>query len=512
MAGLYQFLRQAREQHAERIAIVDGETRLTYAQVGARVEALAGGLASLGLSKGDRLGFIDRNSAEFFETYFAAAALGVALCPINTRLSPAEVAFILQDAGARRVICRRELRALLDRATNLDEAVIIGGDGEPGYEAMIRHGGGFIESELNTGSLAHLYYTSGTTGRPKGVMLTHGNVETHARAASDELALTGRDRWGHIAPMFHLADAWATFAVTLVGGRHVMLPAFEPRAALELMERERISVSNLVPTMLNLMLKHPERGDFPCASLRLLLSGGAPIARDLVRRIMRQFGCEYVQTYGMTETSPYLTLSKLLPHLRRLPEEEQLAYRARTGRPFSAVELKVVDEAGESVPADGQAVGEILARGPTVTPGYWRRPEETAAAFAEGGWLRTGDMATVESEGYLDIVDRKKDMILSGGENIFSIEVEGALYDHPAVLEAAVFGLADETWGERVAAAVVLRPGRHATADELREHARATLARYKTPREIHFLDELPKTGSGKITKKPLRERFQKNVK
>ena len=503
MSGLYNILKHAVQDHPAAIAVVDGPRRLAYSEIGQRVQSLAAHLAARGMGRGDRLAIIDQNSLAFLESYFAAAALGAVLCPINTRLSPAEVRFILQDAEPRLILCRAELCTLLPPSSSEDVIVI-----DDLYEQIVACDGGFTEVELNGEALAQLYYTSGTTGRPKGVMLTHDNVGVHASAALQELSITADDRWAHIAPMFHLADAWATFAVTLAGGRHVMLSAFEARAALELLQGEAVTLSNLVPTMLNLMLKHPARATYPCPSLRLLLSGGAPISPDLVRRIMAQFqGAEYVQTYGLTETSPYLTLSKLDQDHRALCAEEQLRLRAKTGRPFAAVDLKAVDANGEPVPADGCTVGEILARGPTVTPGYWRRPEETTAAFTEEGWLRTGDLATVDALGFYDIVDRKKDMILCGGENVFSIQVENTLYAHPAVLEAAVFGLPDETWGEQVCAAVVLRPGRKATADQLIDHARQTLARYKAPRQIFFLDELPKTGSGKITKKVLREVF-----
>jgi len=222
---------------------------------------------------------------------------------------------------------------------------------------------------------------------------------------------------------------------------------------------------------------------------------------------MATFGGEYVQTYGMTETSPYLTLSLLAPHLRALPPDQQFRYRARTGRPFCTVDLRVVGEDGRDVPADDRTVGEIRVRGPSVTPGYWEDPAATAEAFVDG-WLCTGDLAVIDGEGYVDIVDRKKDMILSGGENVYSTEVENALYEHPAVLEAAVFGVPDERWGEAVAAAVVLRDGAAVDADALIDHCKQQLARYKAPKRVWFLDELPKTGSGKITKAALRERYR----
>jgi acyl-CoA synthetase (AMP-forming)/AMP-acid ligase II len=305
--------------------------------------------------------------------------------------------------------------------------------------------------------------------------------------------------------MFHLADAWATFAITWTGGRHVMVERFEPEGVLAAIEKHRITLSNLIPTMLNLMVKHPGISEHDFSSLRVILSGGAPIAPELVRSIIDSFGCDYIQTYGMTETSPYLTLSILEEHLRRLPPEKQLEYKARTGRPFKGVELEVVDEAGEPVEPDDAQVGEIRVRGGTVTPGYWNLPEETEQAFADG-WLCTGDLAVVDSEGYVNIVDRKKDMIITGGENVYSIEVENVLYMNPKVLEAAVYGARDEKWGEVVRAAVVLRPGETATADEIVEACRGRIADYKLPREVEFLDELPRTGSGKISKKMLRER------
>jgi len=306
--------------------------------------------------------------------------------------------------------------------------------------------------------------------------------------------------------MFHLADAWATFAVTWAGGRHVMIGRFEAEEVMAAIERERVTLSNLIPTMLNLMIKHPRVADYDYSSLRVILSGGAPIAPEVVRSVIDAFGCDYIQTYGMTETSPYLTLSILKEHLLDLPPDERLAYQAKTGRPFITVDLKVVDENGVPVAPDEKQVGEIWVRGDTVTPGYWNRPEETGKAFTDG-WLKTGDMAVLDSEGYVNIVDRKKDMIISGGENIYSIEVENVLYQHPKVLEAAVFGVPDEKWGEAVKAVVVLKPSETAGEDEIIEFCKENLASYKAPKSVDFIDELPKTGSGKIFKKSLRDPF-----
>jgi acyl-CoA synthetase (AMP-forming)/AMP-acid ligase II len=283
-----------------------------------------------------------------------------------------------------------------------------------------------------------------------------------------------------------------------------MVGQFEAEPVMAVIEKQRITLSNLIPTMLNLMIKHPRAADYDYSSLRVILSGGAPIAPQVVRSVMETFGCDYIQTYGMTETSPYLTFSILKEHLLELPPEDQLTYKSKTGRPFIGVDLKVADENGRPVASDDRQVGEIWVRGDTVTPGYWNRPAETAQAFTDG-WLRTGDLAVVDSEGYVNIVDRKKDMIVTGGENVYSTEVENVLYMHAKVLEAAVFGIADEKWGEAVTAAVVLKENETATEFEIIEFCKKYQAAYKAPKSVIFLDELPKTGSGKITKKVLRD-------
>ncbi len=291
--------------------------------------------------------------------------------------------------------------------------------------------------------------------------MSHKNVATHALGTVAELHLTDSDVWIHVAPLFHLADAWATWAITLVGGTHVLVREFDSKIVFETIEREKVTITNLIPTMLNLMVNHPEVGKYSYRSLRVLLSGGAPIAPEVVRKIVETFQCDYVQTYGMTETSPYLTLSILKEHLKKLPYEDQLRFKSKTGREFIGVQLKVVNEKGEEIKADEKEVGEIIVKGDIVTKGYWKLPDETAKAIRDG-WLYTGDMAVIDGEGYVTIVDRKKDMILTGGENVYSTEVENVLYTHPAILECAVVGVPDEKWGEAVKAIVVLKPGRKA--------------------------------------------------
>ena len=517
---IWMTLKKALDLYPGRVGVVDGDRSFTYGQIGDRVSGLARFFQAQAIQPGDRISILEVNSHAFLEAYYAAAGIGAILNPLNYRLAAKEMAYILNDSGTRWLVAGSRFAPVVKSVLAEDTPLkgVVWTDEPPGDlpgtpyfnydEAIQNHSGSFEPVTVDENDVAHLYYTSGTTGRPKGVMLTHKNVCLHALGTIAELKLVDSDIWGHIAPMFHLADAWATFAVTWVGGRHVMVGQFEPEAVMATIAQQRITLSNLIPTMLNLMIKHPKAAEFDYSSLRVILSGGAPIAPQVVKSITEAFSCDYIQTYGMTETSPYLTFSILKKHLQDLPPDEQLSYKSRTGRPFIAVDLKVVDETGAPVTADDQQVGEIWVRGDTVTPGYWKRPQETEQAFADG-WLRTGDLAVVDGEGYVNIVDRRKDMIVTGGENVYSTEVENVLYMHPKVLEAAVFGVPDDKWGEAVTAAVVLRENETASEQEIIQFCREYQAAYKTPKTIVFLDELPKTGSGKITKKALRDPYWK---
>lgn len=518
---LNELLPKAAKLFPHREAVVCGDFRCDYKTFSRRVWRLGHALAGLGLTRGDRVGILHENCHIFLETYFAAAHLGLVLVPLNIRLSPEELAMILNDSQSRLLVAQplfhdkaKELPRLvpsLERVIwTLKEEVPPIGLRDERYDSLVE---GQPETPLPELSIrdeevAHLYYTSGTTGRPKGVMLTHKNVKSHALGTLADLHLTDSDHWFHVAPLFHLADAWATFAITWAGGKHVVQPAFDPVSVLRLMQDEKITITNLIPTMLNLMVNHPEVGRFDYSSLRVLLSGGAPIAPEVVRRIIDTFQCDYIQTYGMTETSPYLTLSVLKHHLKDLPRQEQLAFKASTGREFVNVSLKVVDEQGKEVARDNRQVGEIIVKGDTVTPGYWKLPEETAKAIKDG-WLYTGDLAVVNEEEYVTIVDRKKDVIITGGENVHSTEVENVLYRHPAVLETAVIGVPDVKWGEAVKACVVLKPGMEAQEKDLIAFCKQNLAHYKAPKSVDFLDALPRTGSGKLYKKGLRDPYWK---
>ena len=499
-------------------AIVCGGKRWTYEEFGNRINRLSHCLKSFGIKKNDKVAILHPNCHIFLEAYYAIPQIGAISVPINHRLSGREIAFILQDSESRILIAdstfknqidliRKEIPAI-EKILWAGENKISDGPGDLNYERALAGADSSLLSEplINGEDTAQIYYTSGTTGRPKGVMLSHKNVATHALGTIAEIHLTDRDVWIHVAPLFHLADAWATWAVTWVGGTHVLVREFDAKLVLETIQKERVTLTNLIPTMLNLMVNHPDVGKFDYSSLRVLLSGGAPIAPEVVRKIVETFKCEYIQTYGMTETSPYLTLSILKEHLRELPNEDQLRFKSKTGREFIGVELKVVNDQGKEVKRDEKEVGEIIVKGDIVTKGYWKLPEETKKSIKEG-WLYTGDMAVIDQEGYVTIVDRKKDMILTGGENVYSTEVENILYMHPAILECAVVGVPDQKWGEAVKGIVVLKASQRATQEEIIQFCKERMAHYKAPKSIDFIQALPRTGSGKIHKKGLRDMY-----
>jgi acyl-CoA synthetase (AMP-forming)/AMP-acid ligase II len=512
-----EMMEKARTLYPKKYGVICGNRRFTYSQFGERVDRLSNALLDTGLKKGDTVAILHRNCHYFLEVYFATMQVGIVLCPLNYRLSPRELAFILNDNGAKALIAEvhfaDRVAKTFPQVPHLKEVIWTGGEptkgiNGKGYEDLCASTSPFPPSgvSLKEEGVIQLYYTSGTTGRQKGVMLSHRNVYTHAMSTIAELHLTDEDVWIHAAPMFHLADAWATWAITWVGATHTFVKEFKAKEVLETIQKERVTISNMIPMMLNMLVNYPEVDTYDFSSLRAILSGGAPIAPEVVRKIMETFKCDYIQTYGMTETSPYLTMSILKDHLKQLPEEEQFKYKAATGRAVMGISLKVVDEKGAEVKHDGKEVGEIVVKGDAVTRGYWELPEETKKAI-KGGWLYTGDLAVIDKEGYVNIVDRKKDMIVTGGENVYSTEVENILYMHPAVLEAAVVGVADEKWGEAVKAVVVLKKGYNATEEEIITFCKENIAHYKAPKSVDFMDELPKTGSGKIYKKGLRDHY-----
>jgi fatty-acyl-CoA synthase len=490
------FLERARRIYAELEAVFDGDRRFTYGEYAARCHALGAALPA-----GERVAYLCPNTVELLEGYYGVLLAGSVLVPLNIRLAAAELQAIVEDCGASILVVPPTLADLADQL-DVPRRIDIG-DGS--YERLLAdHAGAFVDRRVeDENEVCELFYTSGTTGLPKGAMLTHRNLATHAVDSALTMACTHRDVVLHTIPLFHV-NGWGTpHWVTLLGARHVMLPKFDPAEVLRLTEAEGVTRLHLVPTMASSLVVSESVGRHDLSSLVQVTVGGAPPGPELLAELEATFGCEVICGYGMTEASPQVT--KALPKRSHdvLSEDEQRRRRATTGLPNVGVELRVVDDDGAEVPADGATPGEIVVRSNHVMAGYWNRPEATAEVLRDG-WLRTGDVAVVDGEGYVRIVDRKKDLIISGGENISSVEVEQALCAHPAVLEAAVVGMPHERWGEVPRAFVALRPTGEATADELVEFVSSRLARFKVPKRIDVVDELPKGGSGKILKNELR--------
>lgn len=503
--GLYNLLENTSHVYPDKMAVVCGGRSFTYFQFKNNVDKIAGTFRSLGIIKGDRIAIFHQNCHIFLESYFAAAKIGAVLVPINYRLSPKDFSYILKDSQAEMLIIQSEFYNPADR-DKYDVPLI-----QVVVEGQIEEKKGTQNTEpevlIEDADIAQIYYTSGTTGRPKGVILTHSNNLEHARSASREFCLTPEDNWLHVSPLFHLADAWAVWAMTLSAATHVVIPCFESHAVLRSIKDHSVTLSNFIPTMLNILVNTPGVQEHDFSSMRLILSGGAPIAGEVVRKILKTFGCDFMQTYGMTETSPFLTISKLSDDMAALSFEEKLHYKSKTGRPFSGIQLKVVKENGREVLPNEREVGEIIVKGKTVTPGYWKLPEETAKRI-HNGWLHTRDLAVVDPKGFISIVDRMDDQILTGGENVYSIEVEDVLYSHPAVREAAVFGLPHPIWGE-IVTAVIVKNEEKLEENEIIKYCKETLTEFKSPKKVFFAEELPRTGSLKIHKYKLREKYSK---
>ena len=513
-ANLAGILEHSTRLFGDRTAVVDRDVRHSYSEMGRRVAALDTGLRSLGVGRGDVVALLMLNSHRHLELWFAVPRGGAVLNDLNIRLAPAELAFILADCGAVALVVDDAFAPLgLELAAGCPSvrAVVYAGTGEPvaetiAYESLVEaHAAAPAPmSEVPEDAVAGIFYTGGTTGMPKGAMLSHRNLVENAKHVLIAWGYREDDIYLHAGPMFHLADGASTYSLTACGGCHVIIPAFEPELTVATIAAERVTRALLVPTMLNLIVNHPQTPSHDLSSLRQVIYGASPMPPELLRQVVATIGCAWAQAYGMTEASPLVTFLPARDHELGIAGIEPHATRLRSaGRPVFGVEVSVRDEHGQ--PVDPGVPGEVWVRGPNIMLGYWQRPEETAAALDADGWYRSGDAAHMDADGYVYIVDRVKDMIISGGENVYSTEVENALYSHPAVLEAAVFGVPDERWGERVHAAVVLRPGHDAQAEELIEHCRQLIAGYKLPRSVELhADALPKSGAGKVLKRELR--------
>jgi fatty-acyl-CoA synthase len=488
-------LTRARRLFPDRVGVVDGDERWTYAELAERCDRLAWSLQrDLGVRPGDRVAWLCGNTHELLEAYFGVLLAGAILLPLNIRLAPAEQRFCLDDSGAA-VLFRHPDQP--DPGHGVRQ-VILGAE----HEALLaaQPSDRFPVPAVEETAPAELFYTSGTTGDPKGVVLTHRNLYLHAIHSALTSGLSGSDVILHTIPLFHV-NGWGTpHYVTGLGGVHVLLPRFDAGEVLRLIQVERVTRLFAVPTMIQSILTSPALEHADLSSLVQVSIGGAPAPPSMVAEVEDRLGCECICGYGMSESSPTLTRS-----LDKPGEPPSLARRATTGLPILGVDARVLDEHDREVPWDGQTAGEICARSNHVMQGYWNRPEETAEAL-RGGWLRTGDVAVVSPDGYLTIVDRKKDVIVSGGENVSSVQVEHAIAAHPAVLEVAVVGMPDERWGEVPQAWVTLRPGASTTERELIDWVRDRLAHFKAPKEVRIVDALPTGGTGKILKSELRAR------
>jgi fatty-acyl-CoA synthase len=506
-----EFMRRARRLYADREAVVDGDLRLTYEQFGRRADRWAAALQGLGVSAGDRVAYIAPNTHAQLESFYAVPQLGAVLVPINYRLIADDFAYIINHSGAKIVCAHSDYLDAVDGIRKdipgVEHFVALDGskDGWLDYERTLAAAPAEPKRpEIDENDLLTLNYTSGTTARPKGVMITHRNAYINSVGTLVHVHMTPDDVYLWTLPMFH-ANGWTfTWTVTAVGGKHVCLPKVEPARIFSLINSEAVTMLCAAPTVLIGVAGAPPEQRANVRKGVRVLTAGAPPAAATIERIEGEFGWEIIHVYGLTETAPFITVCEPRGEHEKLSARDRATLKARQGVELvTSGELLVIDEHGKEVPHDGQTTGEIVVRGNVVMEGYYNDPDATARAFA-GGYFHSGDAAVVHPDGYVEIRDRIKDVIISGGENISSVEVEGTLLRHPAVLEVAVVGLADERWGEAPHAFVVFKPGASATEDELRAFARDNLAHFKVPQRFHPVSELPKTATGKIQKYVLR--------
>ena len=489
--------------------VISGDREFTYAQFGERCERLASALRGAGLRAGDRVAYLSFNTHALLEGYFGVPMAGGIVMPLNVRLSTPEFINILRHAEARMIFYEPDFAALVEtlraECPSLERAVDLTAE----YEAMLSAAAAervdFMSVDEN--STAELFYTSGSTGTPKGVMLSHLTLYLHAMSVATCYIEPHTAVDLHTIPLFH-ANGWGRpQASTMLGTTQVMVRRFDPPAVLRLIERHHATDMSLVPTMANALLNAPEIASHDFSSLRVIMIGGAASSPELVARVERAFGCLCVAGYGLTETAPVATTSQPKPGITFTSDEERFRRQAMAGWAVPGVELRVVDLEMRDVPRDMTAVGEVVVRGDHVMSGYYADPAATEAVMT-GGWFHTGDMAVWSEDAYIHMVDRKKEIIISGGENISSIEVEKAIFAHPDVFECAVVAAPDEKWGEVPAAIVVRKPGSDLTEAQLCEFLSGRLGKFKMPRIVEFTSEpLPKTGTGKIRKLVLRERY-----
>ena len=506
------FMRRARSLYADREAVIDGSLRLTYAAFFARCDRWSAALQNLGVGKGDRVAYIAPNTHAQLESFYAVPQIGAVLVPVNFRLTPDEIAYIIDHSGAK-VVCAHAdyleaVAGVRGDCPGVEHLVALEGarEGWLDYETLLAAEEPVFEAaEVDESDLLTINYTSGTTSRPKGVMITHRNAWANVVGTLVHWPMNCGTRYLWTLPMFH-ANGWTfTWIVTAVGGVHVCLRAVDPALAFRLMRDESVTHMCAAPTVLIMLANAPADARGEVRRGVNVMTAGAPPAAATIQRLEGEFGWELIHVYGLTETAPFITVCEPRPEHRDLSLDERATVKARQGvELITSGELRVVDDDGNEVPRDAQTLGEIVVRGNVVTAGYYNDPEATTRAM-RGGWFHSGDAAVVHPDGYVEIRDRFKDVIISGGENISSVEVEGVMMRHPAICEIAVVGVPDERWGETPHAFVVLNDGASAGAEELIAYARDKMAHFKAPRRISFVEQLPKTATGKIQKFVLRQ-------
>src|SRR3954471_8437600 len=493
--NLATILTETAEKHGDKTAFKLDDTELSYALLDEGSARIAGLLRSKGLEPGDRVGLMMPNVPYFPVIYYGILRAGGVVVPMNVLLKKREVAFYLDDPGAKLLYAWGDFAEAAEAgAEETGTEVILVKPGE--FEKLLADQEPDIDmADASEGDTAVILYTSGTTGKPKGAELTHSNLSKNSKGVSEKLGeMTGDDVLLGALPLFHSFGQTCTMnSAVSVGSTVTMLPRFDPDKALEIIERDRVTLFQGVPTMYNAMLHSESCDSADCSSLRICMSGGAAMPAELMRAFEEKFGCMILEGYGLSETSPVASFNH--PDRERKP--------GSIGTPIEGVEMQVWDDDGNEVP-QGE-VGEIVIRGHNIMKGYWNRDDANKDAITADGWFRTGDMATVDEDGYFFIVDRKKDLIIRGGYNVYPREIEEVLYEHPAVSEAAVVGVPDESMGEEVGAAVVLKPGAEASADEIRAFVKERVAAYKYPRKIWFPEDgLPKGPTGKILKREIK--------
>ncbi len=496
--------------YGRKVGVISGERRFTYAEFGERCERLAAGLLSLGVQKGDRVAYLSFNNNELLEGYYAPLLAGAISMPLNVRLTPAELTGILNHAEPRVLFYEADFAGAVEHLRTVCPAVQHWIEIGPAYEALLEQGRLPRPDyfSIDESAIGELFYTSGSTGTPKGVMLSHRTLYLHALACITVFATSDETVELHTIPLFH-ANGWGrAHSSVAMGLTQVMVRRFDPALVLCLIEKERANGMTLVPTMANALLNCPELGKHDVSSMKEIMLGGAASAPELLARLEQAFPKARVLVgYGLTESGPVATSARKKGTVTYKDDEDRLRRQSMAGWTLIGGEVRVVDLQMQDVPRDMEAIGEVVIRGDLIMDGYYKEPKATADVMTDG-WLHTGDMAVWDEETYIHIVDRKKDIIISGGENISSIEVERAIFSHPAVLECAVVSAPDPQWGEIPAAIVVRKPGTSVDEAEMCAHLQGKIAKFKMPRRIEFRDEaLPKTGTGKIIKRQLRETF-----